>query len=95
VQFFQPSQKFECPPFCHGWSHEIKNYGAEITFNGMTSLLIFMKIYQLVENLLVEDGRPLVTHVAYPQGKTRQTDMGGPIRCSSLMPEREKQLKSK
>jgi hypothetical protein len=27
---------------------EIKNYGIEVPFNGMTSLLNFMKIYQLV-----------------------------------------------
>jgi hypothetical protein len=30
----------------------IKNYGVEVTFNGMTSLLNFIKIYQLVQKLL-------------------------------------------
>jgi hypothetical protein len=28
-------------------------YGIDITFNGMTFLLAFIKIYQLVQNLLV------------------------------------------
>jgi hypothetical protein len=30
------------------------NYGIEVTFNGITSLLNFMKIYQLVQKLLGE-----------------------------------------
>jgi hypothetical protein len=38
----------------------LKMYGFEVTFNGMTSLLNFIKIYQLVQKLLggtqTEDG---------------------------------------
>jgi hypothetical protein len=30
----------------------IKKYGVEVTFNGMTSLLNFIKIYQFVQKLL-------------------------------------------
>jgi hypothetical protein len=30
----------------------IKKYGIEVTFNGMTSLLDLIKIYQLVQKLL-------------------------------------------
>jgi hypothetical protein len=30
----------------------LKKYGIEVTFNGMTSLLNFIKIYQLVQKLL-------------------------------------------
>jgi hypothetical protein len=30
----------------------IKKYGIEVIFNGMTSLLNFIKIYQLVQKLL-------------------------------------------
>jgi len=36
-------------------SYEIKNYGVEVTFNGKTSPLNFMKIYLLVRNLFVGD----------------------------------------
>jgi hypothetical protein len=31
-------QKFERSPFWNGWSYGIKNYGVEVTFNGMTFL---------------------------------------------------------
>jgi hypothetical protein len=33
----------------------LKKYGVEVTFNGMTSLLTFIKIYQLVQKLLGEE----------------------------------------
>jgi len=49
---FNPPQKFERPPFWNGCSYGIKNYGVEVTFNGMTSLLNFIKIYQLVQKLI-------------------------------------------
>jgi hypothetical protein len=52
VQVLHPSQKFERPPFWNGWRYGIKEYGVEVTFNGMTSLLNFIKIYQLVQKLL-------------------------------------------
>jgi hypothetical protein len=52
VQVLQPPQKFERPPFWNGWRYGIKKYGVEVTFNGMTSLLNFIKIYQLVQKLL-------------------------------------------
>jgi hypothetical protein len=42
-----PPEKFERTPFWTGCSYVIKNYGVEVTFNGMTSLLNFIKIYQL------------------------------------------------
>jgi hypothetical protein len=34
----------------------LKKYGFEVTFNGMTSLLNFIKIYLLVQKLLREGG---------------------------------------
>jgi hypothetical protein len=52
VQVLHPSQKFERPPFWNGWRYGIKKFGVEVTFNGMTSLLNFIKIYQLVQTLL-------------------------------------------
>jgi hypothetical protein len=55
VQVLHPPQKFERPPFCNGWSYGIKKYDVEVIFNGMTSLLNFIKIYQLVQKLLGGD----------------------------------------
>jgi hypothetical protein len=52
VQVLHPPQKFERPPFWNAWRYGIKKYGVEVTFNGMTSLLNFIKIYQLVQKLL-------------------------------------------
>jgi hypothetical protein len=54
VQVLHPPQKFERPPFLNGWSYGIRKYGVEVTFNSMTSLLNFIKIYQLVQKLLGE-----------------------------------------
>jgi hypothetical protein len=48
-----PPQEFERPIFWNRWRYRIKNVGVEVIFNGMTSLLNFMKIYQLVQNVLV------------------------------------------
>jgi hypothetical protein len=53
VQVLQPHQKFERPPLWNGCSYDIKNYGVEVTFNGMTFLLHFLKIYQLVQKLIL------------------------------------------
>jgi hypothetical protein len=39
-----PPQQFKGPPFWKGCSYGFKNYGFEITFNGMTSLLNFIQI---------------------------------------------------
>jgi hypothetical protein len=39
-------------------SYGIKKYGGEVTFNGITSMLNFIKIYQLVQKLLLEDREP-------------------------------------
>jgi hypothetical protein len=39
VQVLHSPQKFERPPFWNGCSYGIKNYGVEVAFNGMTSLL--------------------------------------------------------
>jgi hypothetical protein len=55
VQVLYPSQKFEHSPFWSGWRYGIKKYGVEVTFNGISSLLNFIKIYQLVQKLLVGD----------------------------------------
>jgi hypothetical protein len=52
VQVLHPPQKFERPPFWNSWRYGIKKYGVEVTFNGVTSLLNFIKIYQLVQKLL-------------------------------------------
>jgi hypothetical protein len=52
MQVLHPPQKFERPPFWNGWRHGIKKYGVEVTFNGMTPLPNFIKIYQLVQKLL-------------------------------------------
>jgi hypothetical protein len=52
VQVLHPPQKCERPPFWNGWMYGINKYGAEVTFNGMTSRLNFIKIYQLVQKLL-------------------------------------------
>jgi len=55
VQVLYTPQKSESPPFWNGWSCEIKDDGVKATFNGMASLLNFVKMYQLVENILVWD----------------------------------------
>jgi hypothetical protein len=47
------SQKFERPPFWNGWSYGIEIYDVEVTLNGMMSLLNLMKMYQMVQKLLV------------------------------------------
>jgi hypothetical protein len=36
----------------NGCSYNIKTYGVEIAFNGMTSLLNFRQTYQLVQKLI-------------------------------------------
>jgi hypothetical protein len=55
VQVLYPPQKFERPPFKNAWRYGIRKYGIKVTFNGMTSLLNFIKIYQLVQKLLGGD----------------------------------------
>jgi hypothetical protein len=57
VQVLHPPQKFERPSFWNGWSYGIKKYGVEVTFNGMTFLLNFIKICQLVQKLLGGDAQ--------------------------------------
>jgi hypothetical protein len=52
VQVLNPPQKFERSPFWNGWRYRIRKHGIEVIFNGMTSLLNFIKIYQLVQKLL-------------------------------------------
>jgi hypothetical protein len=52
VQVLHPLQKFECPPFWNGGSYGIKKYGVEVTFNGMTSPLNFIKTYQFIQKLI-------------------------------------------
>jgi len=53
---FAPTSKVR-PPFWNGCSYGIKNYGVEVIFNGMTSLLNFIKIYQLVQKLIGGGGQ--------------------------------------
>jgi hypothetical protein len=55
VQVLHPPQKFERSSFWNDWNYIIKNYDVKATFNGFTSLLNLMKIYQLVQNLLMGD----------------------------------------
>jgi hypothetical protein len=43
VQVFHPPQEYDRPPFWDGCSYGIKNYGVEVTFNGMASILNFIK----------------------------------------------------
>jgi hypothetical protein len=52
AQVLHPPQKFKRPPFFNAWRYGIKKYGIEVIFSGITSLLNFIKIYQLVQNLL-------------------------------------------
>jgi hypothetical protein len=52
IQVLHPPQKFERPLFWNAWRYRIKMYGVEVTFNDMTSILNFIKIYQLVKKLL-------------------------------------------
>jgi hypothetical protein len=52
VQVLHTPQKFERPPFWNGLRYGIRKYGLEVTFNGMTSLLNFIKVYQLDQKLL-------------------------------------------
>jgi hypothetical protein len=51
VRVFHPPQKFKRPPFWNGWSYGIRRYGIEVTFNGRTSLLKFLR--RLVKKLLL------------------------------------------
>jgi hypothetical protein len=53
MQVLHLPQKSERPPLWNGWSYVTKYYGAEVIFNGMTSMLSFIKIYQFVQMLLV------------------------------------------
>jgi hypothetical protein len=52
VQVLHPPQKFERPPLWSAWRWGLKKYSVEVTFNGMTSLLSFIIIYQLVQNVI-------------------------------------------
>jgi hypothetical protein len=74
VQVLHQAQKFERPPFWNGWSYGIKKYSFGVTFNGMTSLLNFIKNYQLVQNVLGWGG-----------GAHRQTDRQTDRRTGDLI----------
>jgi hypothetical protein len=52
---FASPQKFGHPPFWNDCSYSVKNYGVEVIFNGMTSPLNFIKLYQLVHKLVGGD----------------------------------------
>jgi hypothetical protein len=54
VQVLHPLQKSELPPSWNGLRYVIKKYGIEANFNGMTSILNFIKIYYLVQKLTEE-----------------------------------------
>jgi hypothetical protein len=43
-QPFHPPQTFERPSFWYRLSYGVRTYGVEVTFNGMTSILNFIKI---------------------------------------------------
>jgi NADH:ubiquinone oxidoreductase subunit H len=55
VQILHPLQKSERPPFWTVEATRLKSYGVEVTFNGMTFLLSFMKIYLLLQKLLTRE----------------------------------------
>jgi hypothetical protein len=50
-----PPQKFEQPQFWNGCSCRITNYDIKVIFNGMTSLLNFIEIYQFIQKLMEGD----------------------------------------
>jgi hypothetical protein len=50
MQVYHPPENFELPPL---WSYGINTYGAEVTFDGVVSILNFIKICQFVQKLLV------------------------------------------
>jgi hypothetical protein len=51
VQVLHPPQNSEHPAFWNGRSYRTKNYGVEVTFSVMTSLLNFIKFYHLFQKL--------------------------------------------
>jgi hypothetical protein len=55
VQVLHPPQKFERPPFWNAWWYRIRKCVFEVAFNGMTSLLNFVRIYRLLQILLCGD----------------------------------------
>jgi hypothetical protein len=75
VQVLHPPQKYERSLFWNGCSKGVRNYGVEFIFNGITCLLNFIKVYQLVQTLIgrtdteIQTDR-MVTPVAYsfPEG---------------------------
>jgi hypothetical protein len=52
LQVLRSPQKCEHLPFWNGYSYSIKNYGMKASFSGITSLLNFIKIYQLGQKLI-------------------------------------------
>jgi hypothetical protein len=52
LQVLQPLQKFERSPFWNACSYGIKNYGNEVTFNGITSLANFIQLYHSFQKLI-------------------------------------------
>jgi hypothetical protein len=57
---FASYQNFERLPLLICWSYEIKRHGVEVTFSRIIFLLNFFKIYQFVQNVLVEDTDSMV-----------------------------------
>jgi hypothetical protein len=51
VQVLHSPQKFERPSIWNGWSDGTKNYGAEVVFSGVTSLLNLIRIYEFIQKL--------------------------------------------
>jgi hypothetical protein len=52
VQVLHPPQKSERLLYWNGCNYGIKNDGVEAIFNNMTSLLNFIKVYQLFQKLV-------------------------------------------
>jgi hypothetical protein len=65
VQVLHPPQKFERPPYWYDCSYGIRNHGIEITYNGMTSLLSFIKRYQLVQKMMGVDTDLISLHFSF------------------------------
>jgi hypothetical protein len=68
VQVLHPPKKFERPLFGMVAATALKNYAVEVTFSGMTSLLTFIKVYQLVQKLIgrrTQDGDLVNQHFSF------------------------------
>jgi hypothetical protein len=52
MEVLRSPKKIERSLVWNGCSYSIKNYGVEVNFNGMTSLMNFIKIYYFSQKLI-------------------------------------------